>query len=148
MLLCCHPQHGVYHAVACFASTRLCACARGVKKHGGEVKLNAHVEQVLMEKGRAVGVRLKSGQVIKTRKVALPPLACQHLLIFGILCACSAAPHQNSTCLFGQEHMHNDLSYLASKKSLVPVLSLLGLSKTGPRHRLVCLSHTTAYLLF
>lgn len=44
---------------------------RGVKKHGGELKLNAHVDQVLMEKGRATGVLLKSGQVIKARKVSL-----------------------------------------------------------------------------
>ena len=46
-----------------------CAACRGVKKYGGEVKLNAHVDQVLMERGRATGVLLKSGQVIKTRKV-------------------------------------------------------------------------------
>ncbi len=43
---------------------------RGVKKYGGEVKLNAHVDQVLMEKGRATGVLLKSGQVIKAKKVS------------------------------------------------------------------------------
>ncbi|KAL3135547.1 hypothetical protein ABBQ38_006025 [Trebouxia sp. C0009 RCD-2024] len=47
------------------------ALVRGVKKHGGEVKLNAHVDQVLIEKGRATGVRLKSGQVIKTRKAVV-----------------------------------------------------------------------------
>jgi len=46
-----------------------CAACRGVKKYGGEVKLNAHVDQVVMERGRATGVLLKSGQVIKTRKV-------------------------------------------------------------------------------
>ena len=57
--------------------SRSYAC-RGVKKHGGEVKLNAHVDQVLMERGRAVGVLLKSGQVIKTRKVIHLPheLSC------------------------------------------------------------------------
>ena len=44
---------------------------RGVRKHGGELKLNAHVDQVLREKGRASGVLLKSGQVIKARKVSL-----------------------------------------------------------------------------
>ena len=48
----------------------LCGSAcRGVKKYGGEVKLNAHVDQVMMERGRATGVLLKSGQVIKARKV-------------------------------------------------------------------------------
>ena len=49
---------------------------RGVRKHGGEVKLSAHVDQLLMEKGRATGVLLKSGQVIKTRKVPSASIAC------------------------------------------------------------------------
>ena len=52
---------------------------RGVKKHGGEVKLSAHVDEVLMEKGRANGVLLKSGQVIKARKVSLATTTCQQL---------------------------------------------------------------------
>ncbi|DBA66807.1 hypothetical protein WJX79_001706 [Trebouxia sp. C0005] len=47
------------------------ALVRGVKKYGGEVKLNAHVDQVLMERGRATGVLLKSGQVIKTHKAVV-----------------------------------------------------------------------------
>ena len=42
---------------------------RGVKKYGGKVQLNAHVDHVQMERGRATGVVLKSGQVIKARKV-------------------------------------------------------------------------------
>ena len=54
---------------------------RGVKKYGGEVKLNAHVDQVLMERGRATGVLLKSGQVIKTSKVFLATTICWHLLL-------------------------------------------------------------------
>lgn len=33
------------------------------------MQLNAHVDRVLMERGRATGVVLKSGQVIKARKV-------------------------------------------------------------------------------
>ena len=60
---------------------------RGVRKHGGEVKLNAHVDQVLMEKGRATGVLLKSGQVIKAHKVSLGcDVLCCALLCSAVLC--------------------------------------------------------------
>lgn len=41
------------------------ALVRGVTKYGGELKLAAHVEQVLVEGGRAVGVQLRGGDVIE-----------------------------------------------------------------------------------
>lgn len=47
------------------------ALVRGVKKYGGEVKLKSHVQQVVLEKGRAAGVVLKSGQVIKASKAVV-----------------------------------------------------------------------------
>lgn len=40
------------------------ALRRGLKKWGGELRLNAHVEQILVEQGRVVGVRLKQGEVL------------------------------------------------------------------------------------
>ena len=41
------------------------ALVRGLKKWGGELRLKAHVEQVLLEEGRAIGVRLQSGEVLR-----------------------------------------------------------------------------------
>lgn len=41
------------------------ALVRGLKRWGGELRLNAHVEQILVESGKAVGVRLKRGDIIK-----------------------------------------------------------------------------------
>jgi phytoene dehydrogenase-like protein len=38
---------------------------RGLKRWGGELRLNAHVEQILVESGKAVGVRLRQGEIIK-----------------------------------------------------------------------------------
>lgn len=35
------------------------ALVRGLKKWGGQLRLNTHVEQILVEQGRAVGVRLR-----------------------------------------------------------------------------------------
>ena len=41
------------------------ALVRGLKRWGGELRLNAHVEQILVESGKAVGVRLRQGEIIK-----------------------------------------------------------------------------------
>lgn len=40
------------------------ALVRGLKRWGGELRLNAHVEQILVESGKATGVRLKNGEII------------------------------------------------------------------------------------
>jgi carotene isomerase len=41
------------------------ALVRGLTKQGGEIIYNAHVDQVLVENKRAVGVRLRNGQEIR-----------------------------------------------------------------------------------
>lgn len=40
------------------------ALVRGLEKWGGELRLNAHVEQIMVEQGRAVGVRLRNGELL------------------------------------------------------------------------------------
>ncbi|QLE55369.1 NAD(P)/FAD-dependent oxidoreductase [Nostoc sp. TCL26-01] len=40
------------------------ALVRGLERWGGELRLGCHVEQILVESGKAVGVRLKSGEVL------------------------------------------------------------------------------------
>lgn len=45
------------------------ALVRGLEKYGGQLILNAHVEQVLMENRRASGVRLRNGQTIRAQWV-------------------------------------------------------------------------------
>jgi len=44
---------------------------RGLEKFGGKLQLNAHVDEILVEDGRAVGVRLKNGKVVKARKAVV-----------------------------------------------------------------------------
>lgn len=44
---------------------------RGLEKFGGKLQLNAHVEEIIVENGRATGVRLKNGNVIKARKAVV-----------------------------------------------------------------------------
>ncbi|NEP19193.1 MAG: NAD(P)/FAD-dependent oxidoreductase [Leptolyngbya sp. SIO4C1] len=41
------------------------ALVNGLKKQGGDLLLGAHVEEILLEGGRATGVRLRSGQQIR-----------------------------------------------------------------------------------
>ena len=44
---------------------------RGLEKFGGKLQLNAHVDEILVEDNRAVGVRLKNGNVVKARKAVV-----------------------------------------------------------------------------
>jgi hypothetical protein len=39
------------------------ALVRGLKKHGGRLALNTHVDSIVVEEGRAVGVKLRDGRV-------------------------------------------------------------------------------------
>ncbi len=41
------------------------ALVRGLEKWGGHLRLNAHVEQILVEQGKAIGVRLKQGEELR-----------------------------------------------------------------------------------
>lgn len=41
------------------------ALVRGLQRWGGELRLNSHVEQILVEFQKVVGVRLRNGEVIK-----------------------------------------------------------------------------------
>jgi phytoene dehydrogenase-like protein len=44
------------------------ALVRGLEKNGGKLTTNAHVEHIIVEDGRAVGVVLKNGDTIKARQ--------------------------------------------------------------------------------
>ena len=47
------------------------ALVRGLERHGGQLMLNAHVEQVLVEGNRAVGVRLRGDKEIRARRAVV-----------------------------------------------------------------------------
>ncbi|GMI16468.1 hypothetical protein TrLO_g9287 [Triparma laevis f. longispina] len=44
---------------------------RGLEKFGGKLQMNTHVDEIMVENGRAVGVRLKNGNVIKAKKAVV-----------------------------------------------------------------------------
>lgn len=47
------------------------ALVRGLERHGGRLMLNAHVEQVLVQGDRAVGVQLQGGKAIDARRAVV-----------------------------------------------------------------------------
>ncbi|CAM0877937.1 unnamed protein product [Alopecurus aequalis] len=47
------------------------ALVRGIEKFGGRLALNSHVEKILIENGRAVGVKLRGGQIVRAKKAVV-----------------------------------------------------------------------------
>jgi phytoene dehydrogenase-like protein len=47
------------------------ALVRGLEKNGGQLILGAHVESVMVEDGRAVGIRLRRGGTIRARRAVV-----------------------------------------------------------------------------
>ena len=47
------------------------ALVRGLERHGGRLMLRSHVEQVLIEGNRAVGISLRGGKVVRARRAVV-----------------------------------------------------------------------------
>ncbi|KAL3935713.1 MAG: hypothetical protein SGARI_002857 [Bacillariaceae sp.] len=47
------------------------ALVRGVRKHGNEVCLNCHVDEILVENDKVTGVRLSDGKVVKVKQAVV-----------------------------------------------------------------------------
>jgi phytoene dehydrogenase-like protein len=60
------------------------AIARAFESHGGEIRRDAHVAEILVERGRAIGVRLAGGEEIRARRAvvaAISPLRTLLVLV-------------------------------------------------------------------
>ncbi|MEO0946989.1 MAG: NAD(P)/FAD-dependent oxidoreductase, partial [Cyanobacteria bacterium J06641_5] len=44
---------------------------RGLQRHGGQLRLGAHVEEILVRQGRATGVRLRGDRTIQARRAVI-----------------------------------------------------------------------------
>lgn len=58
-----YPQGGSAALVA--------ALVRGLQKYGGELRLNAHIEEILLDGDQATGVRLRNGERIEATKAVI-----------------------------------------------------------------------------
>ncbi|KAK3011019.1 hypothetical protein RJ639_011923 [Escallonia herrerae] len=47
------------------------ALVRGMQKYGGRISLRSHVEKIVIENGRAIGVKLRSGQFVRAKKAVV-----------------------------------------------------------------------------
>ncbi|KAF3341786.1 prolycopene isomerase [Carex littledalei] len=47
------------------------ALVRGIEKFNGRISLNSHVDSIVVENGRATGVKLRSGQFIRAKKAVV-----------------------------------------------------------------------------
>ncbi|KAJ0517249.1 putative prolycopene isomerase [Helianthus annuus] len=47
------------------------ALVRGLKKFGGQIYLKSHVDNIVIENGRAVGVKLRSGQFVRAKQAVV-----------------------------------------------------------------------------
>lgn len=60
------------------------AIAKAFEAHGGRILLDAHVEEILVEHGRAIGIRIADGETIRARSAviaAISPLRTFLLLV-------------------------------------------------------------------
>ena len=58
-----YPQGG--------SASLVSALVRGLQKYGGELRLNAHIEEILLDGDRSVGVRLRNGERIMATKAVI-----------------------------------------------------------------------------
>ncbi|CAM9776710.1 unnamed protein product [Scytosiphon promiscuus] len=49
----------------------IAAMVKGIEKLGGKVELKSHVQEIVVEGGKAVGVKLRSGAVVRARKAVV-----------------------------------------------------------------------------
>ncbi|KAF7848045.1 hypothetical protein BT93_L2343, partial [Corymbia citriodora subsp. variegata] len=47
------------------------ALIKGMQKFGGRISLRSHVEKIVVENGRAIGVKLRSGQFVRAKKAVV-----------------------------------------------------------------------------
>jgi phytoene dehydrogenase-like protein len=67
------------------ASAIVDALVRGIEKKGGEIFLKSSVEEIVLEDGRATGVKLKGGRKVKAKKAVISNLSVWDLFNSGIV---------------------------------------------------------------
>ncbi|KAL3908351.1 MAG: hypothetical protein SGILL_008515, partial [Bacillariaceae sp.] len=98
------------------------ALVRGIEKHGGSVFLNSPVEEIVIENGKAVGVKLgKNGRIIKAKQGIISNLSVWDLYGSGIVDK-SAFPdsyiNDRMETPVGKSFMHMHIGFRASKEEL------------------------------
>ena len=98
------------------------ALVRGIEKHGGSVHVNSHVNEIIIENGRATGVRLKKGnRVIRAKQAVVSNLSVWDLYGSGIVDR-TAFPasytKQRMETPVGKSFMHIHIGFRATREEL------------------------------
>jgi phytoene dehydrogenase-like protein len=98
------------------------ALVRGIKKHGGSIFYKSHVQEIVVENGQAVGVRLKKGnRMIRAKKAVVSNLSVWDLFGSGIVDA-SAFPasyvKDRMATPMGKSFMHMHVGFRVSTAEL------------------------------
>lgn len=97
------------------------ALVRGIEKLGGKVFCNTAVEEIIVENGKATGVRLSKGRIVRAKKAVISNLSVWDLYGSGIidqtLFPDSLVKERMATPV-GKSFMHLHLGFRASKAEL------------------------------
>lgn len=98
------------------------ALVRGVEKHGGSIFLNSHVDEILIQDGKATGIRLKKGgRVVKAKKAVVSNLSVWDLFGSGIVDTSnfpSDFVQDRLDTPVGKSFMHLHVGFRASREEL------------------------------
>jgi phytoene dehydrogenase-like protein len=102
------------------------ALVRGIEKKGGSIFLNSHVEEVMLDNGRATGVKLKGrggngGVAVKAKKAVISNMSVwdlygSHMIPEGAIS--SSARQEKLSTPVGKSFMHLHVGFRASKDEL------------------------------
>ena len=98
------------------------ALVRGIEKHGGSLYYNSHVQEIVIENGRATGVRLKRGnRVVRAKKAVVSNLSVWDLFGSGIVdqkaFSASFVSERMETPV-GKSFMHMHIGFQATTEEL------------------------------
>ena len=98
------------------------ALVRGIKKHGGSLYYNSHVEEIVIENGRATGVRLKrANRRISAKKAVVSNLSVWDLYGSGIVNREAFPPSfvvERMETPVGKSFMHMHIGFRATREEL------------------------------
>mmetsp|Transcript_116 Transcript_116/g.308 ORF Transcript_116/g.308 Transcript_116/m.308 type:complete len:568 (-) Transcript_116:965-2668(-) len=97
------------------------ALVRGIEKHGGEVFCNTDVEKIIIADGKATGVRLSRGRIVKANKAVVSNLSVWDLYGSGIVDKKKfpdSFRNERMETPVGKSFMHLHIGFRATKKEL------------------------------
>jgi len=97
------------------------ALVRGIEKHGGEVFCKTDVEEIIIDDGKATGVRIKGGRIVQAKKAVVSNLSVWDLYGSGIVKKTNIPDSflkERMATPIGKSFMHLHVGFRATKDEL------------------------------